>query len=123
MLTTLGCLLRRVRRARLADVSPRLAALADSALPVPTPSGAGGSSWAGHAAEAAYPTIIGLQDDVEILGTKTRPKRLWLLASDGRRISYLLKVAMAPCKGLICACTLVPAGQGFRVCDVVTGCA
>ena len=35
--------------------------------------------------------VVGVSPDLLVLPTKTRPKRLMLLGSDGRRYTYLLK--------------------------------
>lgn len=43
-------------------------------------------------AAGAAVTIAGVDGAVTILKTKTRPKKLALLGSDGRRYTYLLKV-------------------------------
>lgn len=78
----------RATQVKLADVSPRLAALSASAIPVPAQQMA-----ALPAAQDALPTLMGVDDRIEILGTKTRPKRLWFRGSNGARYSFLLKVA------------------------------
>ena len=44
-------------------------------------------------ARDALPTVVGVDDRIETLGTKTRPKRLWFRGSTGARHSFLLKVA------------------------------
>ncbi len=41
---------------------------------------------------AAQPTIASIQNRMKVLGTKTRPKRLWILGTDGHCQSLLLKV-------------------------------
>ncbi|BDA50909.1 probable serine/threonine-protein kinase SMG1 at C-terminar half [Coccomyxa sp. Obi] len=76
----------RATQVKLADVSPRLAALSASAIPVPAQEMA-----ALPVAQDALPTLVGVDDRIEILGTKTRPKRLWLRGSNGARYSFLLK--------------------------------
>ncbi|CAL8462813.1 g2346 [Coccomyxa elongata] len=76
----------RATQVKLADVSPRLAALSASAIPVPTQETA-----ALPVAQDALPTVLGVDDRIEILGTKTRPKRLWFRGSNGARYSFLLK--------------------------------
>jgi PI-3-kinase-related kinase SMG-1 len=63
---------------RLAHVAPALAALRDSNAPVP---GLGDGSV----------TVAAVGATVHVLGTKTRPKRIVLLGSDGRRYPFLLK--------------------------------
>jgi hypothetical protein len=84
---------------QLDQVSPALAALAATAVPMPgqpRPPPA-------HAAEfetAGAVTVAGVEPVVTILKTKTRPKKLALLGSDGRRYTYLLKVfagVLPPC--------------------------
>lgn len=72
----------------LADVSPRLAAMSATALPIP--------AQASDNAGEAFPMLNSVEARIEILGTKTRPKRMWLLGSDGARYSFLLKVTH-PC--------------------------
>lgn len=81
------CLVR-ATQVKLADVSPRLAALSSSAIPVPAQEMA-----AVPVAQDALPILVGVDDRIEILGTKTRPKRLWFRGSNGTRYSFLLKVA------------------------------
>ena len=79
-------------------MSPRLAALARTGVPMPaTPPAPSRHAPAAAALEAeggGCVTIAALEGRVEILGTKTRPKRLWLLGSDGRRRSFLVKVGL-----------------------------
>ncbi len=67
---------------RLADVSPLLAALQGSLVPVPPCAGE---------EEAGGVTIVAVGSELAALPTKTRPKRLALLASDGRWLTFLLK--------------------------------
>jgi len=74
---------------RLAELSPALAALAGSAIPMPCLEDGGG----GAGADAV--TVEAVAGDVVVLATKTRPKRLRLLGSDGRTHTFLLKVP--PC--------------------------
>ena len=70
------------------DVCPALAQLKDTAVPV--------MATAISAADlsAAQPTIASVHSRVKVLGTKTRPKRLWITSSDGRCQSFLLKVTV-----------------------------
>jgi PI-3-kinase-related kinase SMG-1 len=89
----------RGRLLQLAEISPQLAALADSGVPMPaiTPAStpvAPVASW--HADGGGHVSIAGLEGRLEILGTKTRPKRLWLRGSDGTRVSFLVKVRGVP---------------------------
>jgi hypothetical protein len=68
----------RDQRLALRELSPQLAALRGSDVPVP--------------AAAPGVTIESFCDSVISLSTKTRPKQLRLLGSDGREYVYLLKV-------------------------------
>ena len=70
------------------DICPPLAHLKDTAIPMMATalSAADGS--------AAQPSIASIDSRVKVLGTKTRPKRLWITGSDGRRQSFLLKVIL-----------------------------
>ena len=125
------CAACRGRHLKLAHVSPRLAALANTGVPMPATTPAPG--WA-HAPAAAGPegdgiTIAALESRVEILGTKTRPKRLWLLGSDGRSRSFLVKVGAgcmrsASCQALCLLSALAsPALKVFLSSGtVLTGC-
>ena len=74
---------------KLADISPRLAALSASVLPIP---GQHAATHSAHLADSALPILVSVDERVEILGTKTRPKRLWFRGSNGARYSFLLKV-------------------------------
>jgi PI-3-kinase-related kinase SMG-1 len=67
-----------VTQLALADVAPVLAAFKGTLVPMP---GAGEGV-----------TIAGIAPAVQVLHTKTRPKRLSLLGSDGKRYDFLLKV-------------------------------
>ena len=58
------------------EISPRLAKLKDSYLPVPGRSGL---------------TVIQFHPVLTILPTKTRPKKLHLRGGDGRNYTYLFK--------------------------------
>ena len=66
----------------LADISPRLAALSHTVVSMP-----------GIAASdtATLITIIGFKQRVQIISSKTKPKKLVLLGSDGREYTYLFK--------------------------------
>ena len=78
----------RRRQLSLSDAAPSLAALRDTAIPLPgAPAGAA-------AAEPAL-TVAGLAAVVGVLPTKTRPKKVTLLASNGEEYTYLLKVRTA----------------------------
>lgn len=72
------------------DICPRLAQMRDTAIPVMATAVSAGDLPAGQ------PTISAIQSAVKVLGTKTRPKRLWILGSDGRRHCFLLKVGILP---------------------------
>ena len=98
-----------VRRKQLAlpEVAPGLAALADSGIAIPGV----GAGAAGAPIGLAAATLAGVDADVAVLSTKTRPKRLRFLGSDGRRHAFLLKVgtpAALPCSagggGVVPAC-------------------
>jgi len=91
----------------LQQVSPSLAALAATAVPMPghTPGGGGGGSGSAAPSGAnsagskaadlsGAVTIAGMDNVVTILKTKTRPKKLVLLGNDGRRYTYLLKARL-----------------------------
>lgn len=107
----------RQRRVPLQRLSPQLAALRDTQLPLPGASGsdpnhhhytrlasgaadqnarssvAGSSSIAGSSTSSpvVVATLSAVLPDVELLATQTRPKKLRLLGSDGRTYTYLLK--------------------------------
>jgi PI-3-kinase-related kinase SMG-1 len=73
----------RAKQLSLAEVAPALAALADTGIPIPGVSSAAGG--------LDGPTLVCLAGEVAVLSTKTRPKRLRLLASDGSEHAFLLK--------------------------------
>lgn len=83
---------RREMTLELQQVSPLLAAITATAIPVPGqplgPPAAAGETGSGGGGV----TIAGVAPLVSILKTKTRPKKLALLGSDGQRYSFLLKV-------------------------------
>lgn len=70
------------------DICPPLARLTDTAIPM--------MATASSAADcsAAQPSIASIDSRVKALGTKTRPKRLCITGSDGRRQFFLLKVVL-----------------------------
>jgi serine/threonine-protein kinase SMG1 len=80
---------------QLDQVSPALAALAATAVPMPGQPRPPPTRAAEFETVSAV-TMAGVEPVVIILKTKTRPKKLALLGSDGRRYMYLLKV----CAGL-----------------------
>jgi PI-3-kinase-related kinase SMG-1 len=71
-------------------VSPALAALQGSLVPVP-PCAGEEETGGGFGAGAGGVTIVAVGGELAALPTKTRPKRLVLLASDGRWLTFLLK--------------------------------
>ncbi|PKA52181.1 Serine/threonine-protein kinase TOR [Apostasia shenzhenica] len=78
----------------LSEVSPRLALFSSSDVPMPglerqTSLLAGYESYADNV--KGIVTVSSFSEEVEILSTKTRPKKLILLGSDGLRYTYLLK--------------------------------
>eukprot|EP00887_Chlorella_sp_A99_P005628 scaffold1.g5628.t1 len=75
-----------LRQMAMAEVSPALAAWQGSAVPMPGAPAASGSS-----AREVSMTVEGVEAEVTVLATKTRPKRLTLLGSDGRSYCFLLK--------------------------------
>ena len=68
------------------DICPGLAQMTDTAIPVMT------TAMSAADLLAAQSTIAAVHSRVKVLGTKTRPKRLWITSSDGSRQSFLLKV-------------------------------
>ena len=72
----------RQRQLVLADVAPALASLAGTRIPIP------GAAVGPDGA----PELAGVAADVAVLATKTRPKRLRFLGSDGAEHAFLLKV-------------------------------
>lgn len=71
----------------MAVFSPQLSKMEGTTIPM-----MGTATSAAHAA-AAQPTIASIQNRMKVLGTKTRPKRLWIIGSDGHCQSLLLKVS------------------------------
>ena len=74
-----------VRQMELSSVSPALAAWQGSSIPMP-------GAAPGPAGEVV--TVAGLEAIVAVLHTKTRPKKLVLLGSDGRSYNFLLKASV-----------------------------
>jgi hypothetical protein len=73
---------------KLATLTPQLAALTGTHIPVPgLPADATGS----------VPTIANFGTDVSVLFTKTRPKRISIVGSDGLRRAFLVKVSNVSC--------------------------
>ena len=85
----------RAPRLSLDLISPRLARLRASAVPMPglaagvAPSEAEHDGVAGD--EGGRVTLDRLGDAISVLPTKTKPKKLSLIGSDGREYAYLLK--------------------------------
>jgi hypothetical protein len=80
----------RVPFLELDHVSPRLAALSSTGLPVPASGAAAAPPFL--VGSTAGPTLVSLVPQIRALGTKTRPKSLSLVGSDGQRYQFLLKV-------------------------------
>ena len=74
------------------DVCPSLAQMKDTAVPLMT------TAISAADLSAAQPTIATIHSRVKVLGTKTRPKRLWITSSDGHCQSFLLKVTILDLK-------------------------
>ncbi|KAI8921224.1 hypothetical protein DFJ77DRAFT_155438 [Powellomyces hirtus] len=72
--------LQRSRQLKLSDVSPYLAKFRNSVVPMPGLSLHGGNV-----------TIQSFAADIQILPTKTKPKKIQLLGSNGVRYTYLFK--------------------------------
>lgn len=72
----------RQRQLALAEVAPALASLADTFIPIP----------GAAPGPAGVPELAGVAAEVAVLATKTRPKRLRFLGSDGQEHAFLLKV-------------------------------
>lgn len=89
-LLALGAVVKRARY-RMADVSPTLAALRGSLVPVPPCTDGEAAAWWSEGGGAGGPTIVEVGAELAALPTKTRPKRLAVLASDGRWLTFLLK--------------------------------
>jgi hypothetical protein len=83
---------------KLSSVSPTLAGMRDTDIPMPamaggaTPLEAALQHTGVHQITASASTISALGGEIELLRTRTRPKKISLLASDGRRCTFLLKV-------------------------------
>ncbi len=74
------------------DICPNLAQMKDTAIPLMI------TAISAADLSAAQPTIAAIHSRVKVLGTKTRPKRLWITSSDGRCQSFLLKVTIPDLK-------------------------
>lgn len=77
----------------LREVAPQLASLSSSDVPMPglerhATISESDISVAGH---KGIVTITSFSEQVEILSTKTKPKKLVILGSDGQKYTYLLK--------------------------------
>lgn len=79
----------RQRQLALADVAPALASLCDTHIPIP----------GAAPGPAGVPQLAGVASEVAVLATKTRPKRLLFLGSDGQEHAFLLKVRCMACVG------------------------
>jgi hypothetical protein len=89
----------RARQLALADVAPALLTLANTGIPMP-----GFDSSTRFAADMLAPvTVAGVASEAAVLNTKTRPKRLRLLGSDGQHRMFLLK---ASCRSRVSCSTL-----------------
>ena len=93
----------RLSKLTLASASPTLAAVCHSQVPLLTaaltapPATANGIPAAAHAAphvtqQSGQLTIASFGPSVGVLSSKTRPKKLQAVASDGSRHNFLLKV-------------------------------
>ena len=109
----------RVVKYSLENVSPRLAAMRNTSIPMP---GVGGSLDNPTAAAPAIGpgsgavTIAGFKHEITVLPTKTRPKKLSILGSDGATYTYLIKV------GAILGCIhSLPGGPASGFCEDGTG--
>ena len=71
---------------RMEDLSPQLVQMRGTRIPIMT------SAITAADLSAGQPTVASIHAWVKVLGTKTRPKRLWITGSDGRRQCFLLKV-------------------------------
>ena len=65
----------------LHDISPRLADVQSSSISMPGLPSSG----------TEYISVVGVDVDVEVLASKTKPKKFALVGSDGKRHSYLVK--------------------------------
>jgi PI-3-kinase-related kinase SMG-1 len=75
---------------KLDMVSPALARLSSSGIPVPGLQ-IDGADASGSSSSTTTVTIQSIQNQVSVLPTKTKPKKLVLVGSDGIRYPYLLK--------------------------------
>ena len=80
----------------LKDVSPRLAAMRNTSIPMTGVVGvtSGSSAVGGPGASSQTVTIARVVDEVTVLPTKTRPKKLQMIGSDGKTYTYLVKVCV-----------------------------
>ena len=76
---------------------PCLAELKSTSIPLPAVVGVTDTSAAGGKGELV--TVAEFLDEVTVLATKTRPKKLRMLGSDGHTYMFLLKVRR-PCRDL-----------------------
>lgn len=91
------------RQLDMPEIAPALASWSCSDVPVPgaLPAGASAAAVAAAAGGAsasadALVTVVGVEPGVSVLPTKTRPKKLVLLGSDGRSYTFLLKASCCP---------------------------
>lgn len=75
----------------LSEVAPQLALLSSSDIPMPGLEKHDLISESGFANLHDLVTIVSFFDQVTILSTKTKPKKLVFLGSDGQKYTYLLK--------------------------------
>ncbi len=108
----------RVRNVEMALLSQDLADLEATDVPMPGMhqqlTSAGSSPAEGlevpqTLVAGALVTIAGFGRQVHIMSTKTRPKKLGLLGSDGKSYNFLLKVR-APKPGSFCMHATIPCG-------------
>lgn len=109
------------REVQLSALSPVLSQMASTAIPIPGlvpcnpippshPHGGLSSALASESAGASEPpyqvssadlvTVSSFKPSVHVMSTKTRPKRIGMVGSDGRTYTFLLKVCLAhsfPC--------------------------
>lgn len=76
----------------LSDIAPRLATLGSSNVPIPglEKQVAADHEGAGSQAEGIV-TVTAFDEQVQVLATKTKPKKLTMMGSDGQAYTYLLK--------------------------------
>ena len=96
----------RAPKLELGAISPAIAGLRGTSIPMPglaaeapiaeSAAGGGGGGGGGGGAEDGRVTIESFCEAVAVLPTKTRPKKLVAIGSDGRRYNYLLKVRTGP---------------------------